>query len=113
MATFNFCDTVLLFGVALYWFFFFKLQDEVFVVMPKDDDFNTWVALLCFVAIAQSISILDMVCFPLDIEMPAEVNHKRIEPHSASFVQIYRQASTDVFFIDWEKARKVVKPGME
>jgi meckelin len=72
--------------VSWYWFVFFKLQDTVAVMLPPmhniystESEYNSFVMLLHLLFFCQLFHIAHLV---------------------------YRQASVDLFFIDWEPARK-------
>lgn len=61
-----------------YWFFFFKLQSEVKVLLPLENPHHDYL----------SIVIACIVCKILQV-----------------LVLVYRQCNVDIFFIDWEKER--------
>lgn len=72
--------------VSWYWFVFFKLQDTVAIMLPpmhniysSESDYNAFVMMLHVLFFCQLFHIIHLV---------------------------YRQASVDLFFIDWEPARK-------
>lgn len=72
--------------VSWYWFVFFKLQDTVAVMLPPmhniystESDYNTFVMMLHLLFFCQLFHLVHL---------------------------IYRQSNVDLFFIDWEPARK-------
>ena len=70
--------------VSAYWLFFFKLSDNVHSMLPNDGEIGLVRNMLYAAVTLQS----------LDVAM-----------------EIYRQVNMDVFFIDWEKPRRVMLPG--
>ena len=75
---------VVLTCVSAYWLFFFKLSDNVHSMLPHDGEIGLVRDMLYAAVILQS----------LDVAM-----------------EIYRQVNADIFFIDWEKPRRVMLPG--
>lgn len=65
-------------GISFYWYIFFKWQDAVYVLLPRERESSPFFSLMvaCFVA---------SLCHILHL--------------------IYKQCNMDVFFIDWEKTR--------
>ena len=77
--------------VAMYWFTFFKIQDTVAVMLPlMENVFSTDSDYYAFVAVLQVLFFcqLGYVCH-----------------------MTYRQATADIFFIDWEPAKSKTKRG--
>ncbi|XP_053401621.1 meckelin-like isoform X2 [Mercenaria mercenaria] len=77
---------VITFGMAFYWFIFFKRQSVVYLVHPTDKQLRDWLGLF---GAAFALKFL-------------EVAH-----------MIFMQCSIDVFFIDWERSRGVVSNSAE
>ena len=74
----------ILFFVSCYCFFFYKFQNDVRAITPADEAIGLLKLLLEVGAILKSIDIA---------------------------MTIYAQTSIDIFFIDWEKPRRVLRPG--
>ena len=76
-----------LFGIAAYWFIFFKLEDRVYLLLPlRDDWYHTYRKFDIVFGLVCSCKLL------------------------AVLLQIAEQCTIDIFFIDWEKSKiEVVK----
>ena len=73
---------VLLAGCALYWFVFFKLQSEVYTMLPLDSTLVAYRKAALGAVVVSSLGVLG---------------------------RVYLQSTTDVFLLDWEKPRQ--RPG--
>lgn len=84
MASFAACFFWFLYVNCAYWYIFFKLQDTVYVLLPKqetrygtDDDYYVFKFILQTCWVFQSLAILEI---------------------------IYTQCNAEIFFMDWEKS---------
>ncbi|KAK7114529.1 meckelin-like [Littorina saxatilis] len=71
---------VVTFGIAFYWFIFFKRQDVVYLVHPEGTAVKEWLGLLGAAFTLRALSLIHMIVM---------------------------QCSADIFLIDWERPRGV------
>ncbi|GIL75629.1 hypothetical protein Vretimale_15152 [Volvox reticuliferus] len=77
----SFALAMVLLVVTLYYLILYKLQEEVYFLMLPDGDLENFKITVILAIVGQSLGLLWM---------------------------LWRQLRTDVFFIDWERARKIL-----
>ena len=75
---------LVLFSVSVYWLLFYKLQSEVYAILPDDGSMATFTSVVVLTTILTTISIVEL---------------------------LWNQTHYDVFFIDWEKPWRILSPG--
>ena len=79
LGTFYFWFT---FSISAYWYFFYKLQSEIYYLMPPEDDESYKKFKLIF--------FIGFGCYMVKM-----------------FIRIYKQVSFDIFFVDWETEKNM------
>ncbi|KAK3282756.1 hypothetical protein CYMTET_9521, partial [Cymbomonas tetramitiformis] len=69
---------LLLLAVSAYWYLFYKIQQEVYTMLPQDDQVGAFTGALVLGVIFHTLSVV---------------------------LTVYEQCSYDIFLLDWEKPR--------
>lgn len=77
---------LVLFSVSVYWLLFYKLQSEVHAILPDDNKMRVFESTVVLTTILATLAIVDL---------------------------LWNQTHYDMFFVDWEKPRRILSPGDE